>query len=248
MVTEATTGTLTTVRADVSLFPPLDAMMDAKPALTPLATPDVLTVATAVAVELHVTTGPVRMPPAESRKVAVKAWVCPTKIDAVAGAMVTEATGTLTTVRVAVPLFVSLVAMMEVEPSATLVATPAPSIVATPVLVDDHETERPVKTPPAESYRVAVKAAGAPSSTLAVGGVTVTDATGGGVTTITAVSATPDVSTANTLSCPGVWPALKWPTARPRPGLVTPVIWPPVVLRTSKVIDSGTMSPARLVA
>src|SRR5437867_3894858 len=218
------TGTRMTVRADVSLCPPLDAMMDAEPTLTPVATPELLTVATVVAVELHVTARPVMMPPAESRNVAVKAWVAPTLIVALAGVRVRDATGTIATVTVAGSL--------------------CQPLVATPVLVDVHETERPVKMPPAESYRVTVNDAGAPSSTVAVGGVTVTDATGGGVTTITAVSATPEVSTANTLSCPGVGPALKWPTARPRLGFVTPVIWPPVVPRTLKLIDSGTMSPA----
>ena len=196
------TGTIATVTVAVSLCPPLDAMIEAVPAALPVTTPELLTVATVVAVELHVTTRPVRMPPAESRSVAVNAWVCPTKIDAVAGAMVTEATGTFTTVRVAVPLLVSLVAMMEVEPSATLVATPAPLIVATPVLVDVHETERPVKTPPAESYRVAVKAAGAPSSTVAADGATTTEATGSGATTMSVVSAKPEVSVAMTLSSP----------------------------------------------
>jgi len=88
----------------VSARPPLAAMMDDEPALTPVATPEVLSVATAVAVELHVTTRPVRTPPTESRKVAVKAWVAPTLIDAVAGVRMRDATGTIATVTAAVSL------------------------------------------------------------------------------------------------------------------------------------------------
>jgi len=78
--------------------------MDDEPALTPVATPEVLTVAIAVAVELHVTTRPVRTPPTESRRVAVKAWVAPTLIDAVVGVKIRDATGTMTTVTAAVSL------------------------------------------------------------------------------------------------------------------------------------------------
>src|SRR5882762_3118087 len=139
-------------------------MMDAEPALTPLATPELLMVATAVAVELQVTVGPVMMPPAESRKVAVKPWVCPTKIDAVAGAMVTEATtGTFRTVRADVSLFVPLDAMMDAKPALTPVATPELLTVATVVAVELHVTVGPVRMPPAESRRVAVKAWVAPT-------------------------------------------------------------------------------------
>jgi len=68
-VTDAT-GTTITARAAVSARPSLVAMMDVEPTATPVATPEPLTLATAGAVELHVTTRPVRMPPAESRSVA----------------------------------------------------------------------------------------------------------------------------------------------------------------------------------
>src|SRR5437867_2126544 len=172
------TGTRMTVRADVSLFPPPDAIMDAEPALWPVATPELLTVATAVAVELHVTGRPVRMPPAESRRVAVNACVVPTKIDAVAGVTVWDATGTGMTVRAAVSLVPPLDAMMDAEPALTPVATPELLTVATAGAVELHVTVRPVRVPPAESRRVAVKACVAPTLNDAVAGVSVTEATG----------------------------------------------------------------------
>src|SRR5207245_34888 len=163
-------------------------------------------------------------PPAESRNVAAKAWVAPTVIVALAVVRVRDATGTIATVTVAVSLCSTLDAMMEGGPGALLVTLPATLKFALLVAVARRLTREPRAPPPSEPYRFTVNDAGAPSSTVAGGGVTVTDATGGGVTTITAVSATPEVSTANTLSCPGVGPALKWPTARPRLGFVTPVI------------------------
>src|SRR5258705_194055 len=76
-VTDAT-GTTITVTTDVSLLPSLVAMIEADPAVTPVARPLAFTVATAGAVETQVITRPVKTPPAESRVVALNCWGPPT--------------------------------------------------------------------------------------------------------------------------------------------------------------------------
>jgi hypothetical protein len=88
----------------------------------------------------------------------------------------------------AVPLFPSLVAVIVAEPAATPVTTPLDETVAIPVLELDHVTARPVRTLLFASRVVAVSCAVCPTVTLAVAGVTLTDATG---TTETATVAVP---------------------------------------------------------
>ena len=83
----------------MSALPSLVAMIEDDPAVTPVATPVGLTVATARAVEAQVITRPVKTPPAESRVVAVNDAVAPTATEAEAGVTVTDATGTTITVR-----------------------------------------------------------------------------------------------------------------------------------------------------
>src|SRR5690349_4918102 len=72
------TGTRFTVIAAVPLLPPLAAVIVAEPAATPVTSPLVLTVATELALVLHVTARPLSGFPAESRGVAVSCTVLPT--------------------------------------------------------------------------------------------------------------------------------------------------------------------------
>ena len=90
----------------------------------------------------------------------------------------TSATGT-GTVTDAVPLFPSLVAVIVALPAATAVTTPLFETVATFGALDDHVTVRPVSTVPLDALTVAVSVALAPTASVVVGGLTVTDATAG---------------------------------------------------------------------
>src|SRR5437016_4956591 len=70
-------GGVDTVMEDVALFPPLVAVMVAVPAATPVTKPLAETVATAPALDDHVTVRPVSVPPAESFSVAASWTVWP---------------------------------------------------------------------------------------------------------------------------------------------------------------------------
>src|SRR2546426_10494000 len=89
--TEAT-GTIVTVIVAVLLLPSLVAVIVAGPGVTPATRPLPLTVATLVSPLAHVTVRPVRVPPPKSLGVAVSCSVCRTRMLAVAGEIVTEAT------------------------------------------------------------------------------------------------------------------------------------------------------------
>jgi hypothetical protein len=65
--------------------------------------------------------------------------------------------GAAVTVIAAVPAMPSLVAVIVAEPAATPVTTPEELTVATPVLLLDHATLRPVNVLPLASRSVAVK-------------------------------------------------------------------------------------------
>src|SRR5207249_89044 len=110
-VTDAT-GTCTTVMADVPLCPSLVAVIVAEPATLPVTSPLELTVATDVLELAHVTTRPDNGLPLTSLGVAVSCAVLPSFTEADAGVTVTAATGTATTVTLAVPLCPSLVAVV----------------------------------------------------------------------------------------------------------------------------------------
>jgi len=156
--------------------------MVAEPTATPLTTPLLETVATAALSLAHVTVRPVSVLPFASFSVAVSATVRPTATLAVAGLTVTVATGTCTTVIVALPLCPSHVAVIVAEPATFPVTSPFELTVATAVLLLAHVTVRPVNGLPFASFGVAVSCTVLPSSTLADAGVTVTLATGTGVT------------------------------------------------------------------
>ena len=86
------------------------------------------------------------------------------------------------TVTADVPLLPSDVAVMVAEPAATPVTSPLPFTVATAVLLLDQVTTRPDNGLPFASFGVAVSCTVSPTVTLAGEGVTVTLATGTGVT------------------------------------------------------------------
>src|SRR6266540_3511216 len=87
------------------------------------------------------------------------------------------------TVTLAVPLFPSLVPVITAVPAATPRASPLPDTVATPGALVAQLTLRPVREVPLVSFGVAVSCTVCPTATLAVAGLTATDATGapGGV-------------------------------------------------------------------
>src|SRR5438046_7872812 len=97
---------------------------------------------------------------------------------AVAGVIVTEATGTGVTVIVEGPLFPSLVAVIVAVPAALPVTSPLAVTVATAVLLLPQLTVRPDNGLPLASFGVAVSCTVWPTCTDAVLGLTVTDATG----------------------------------------------------------------------
>src|SRR2546430_5798965 len=80
----------------------------------------------------------------------------------------------------AVPLFPSLVAVIDAVPAADPVTSPLALTVATPAALVPHAIVRPVSTFPLASFRLAVSCTVAPTGTLADAGLTTTDATGAG--------------------------------------------------------------------
>jgi hypothetical protein len=159
----------------------------AVPGPTPVTTPAVDTVASAVLFELHVITRPVSTLPLASFVVATSVVVAPTVTLEVVGATVTVATGTGVTVTVLVPACPSLVAVIVAFPGPTAVTTPSIVTVATAVLLDPQPMTRPVSTFPFASLRVAVRITPWPTVRLLLGGATVTVATGAGITVTVAV-------------------------------------------------------------
>src|SRR5439155_25859079 len=92
------------------------------------------------------------------------------------------------TVTAAVPLWPSLVAVMVTgPPAATPVTSPLPLTVATAALLVAHMTVRPVSTLPLASFVVAMSCTVCPTGTVAVAGITATEATGTGLTVTAAV-------------------------------------------------------------
>src|SRR5256884_1336940 len=92
------------------------------------------------------------------------------------------------TVTAAVPLWPSLVAVIVTgPPAATPLTSPLPFTLAIALLLDCQVTTRPVNGLPFASLGVAVSCTVLPTATPAVAGVTVTDATGTGVTVMAAV-------------------------------------------------------------
>jgi len=177
----------------------------AVPGVTPVTTPVLDTVATAVLLELHVTTRFVTTVPFKSLTVTERAVVLPVETVAVAGVTVTDPTGIGTIVTEAVPDFPSLVAVIVAVPNVTPVTTPALVTVATAVLLDVHVTTRPVSTVPLASFSVAASAPVCPITIELVAGATVTVATGAGVTVTVEVPDFPSL-VAVIVAVPGAMP------------------------------------------
>src|SRR5438128_3724020 len=120
-----------TVMADVPLCPSLVAVMVAEPTVTPVTRPLELTVATEVLLLDQLTVRPDSGFPFASFGVAVSWIALPACTLAEAGATLTEATGTCTTVMVAVPLCPSLVAVLVALPAPVPLTRPPPPTLAT---------------------------------------------------------------------------------------------------------------------
>src|SRR4029077_8649120 len=130
----------------------------------------------------HVTARPLSTAPVLSFGVAVSCTFPATRMAAVAGATVTDATGTTVTVTTDVPVFVSLVAVIVADPAALPVARPVALTLAFVVSLLVQLTTRPVGGIPGVSCGVAVNGTVPPTSKLAGAGVTITDETGTTVT------------------------------------------------------------------
>src|SRR5438876_3293474 len=198
-----------TVTVAVPLCPSLVAVIVAAPAATPVTSPLPFTVATAGAVLAHVTTRPASAFPPESLVVAVSCTVCPTATLGASGLPATGATGTMVTVTVAVPFFPSLVAVSVAVPAATPVTRPLADTVAPAGAHPAQVTTRPAGGLPLASLGVAVSCTVCPTRTLAVAGVTATEAHATFVTVIAAVPFVPSIL-AVIVAVPGV-PAVTSP-------------------------------------
>jgi hypothetical protein len=180
-VTDAT-GAWVTASSALPIFPSLVAIMFAVPTVTALTTPCAETVATNVLLELHDTARPVSTAPFASSVIAAACAVPTAVMEFGVRVTVTEATGTGTTVIEEGPVFPSLVALIVAEPTAWAVTSPFTSTDAIAGSVDDHVTARPMRTVPLASFVVAVNCCVNPTTTLGLAGLTLTLATGTGVT------------------------------------------------------------------
>src|SRR5439155_924875 len=160
--------------------------------------------------------------PLASLRVAVSCTVPPTYMLGAVGLTVTDATGTIATVTLAVPLFPSLVAVIVADPAATPVTSPAADTVAIAVFELVHATPRPVSTFPAASFGVALSCVVAPTKTFAVAGLTVTEATGTLDTVTAAVPACPSL-VAVIVTAPTATPVTR-PLAETVPTAPLPVV------------------------
>src|SRR6266852_4534421 len=170
-------GSPCTVTVALPLCPSLVAVIVADPAAAPVTKPLPFTVATDVLLLDHVTVRPESGFPLASFGVAVSCTVPLTWTDADGGLTLTDATGTLVTVMLALPLCPSLVAVIVAEPVANAVMSPLASTLATLDWLDDQSTARPESALPAASSGVAVNCTVCPTGVVADGGLTTTRAT-----------------------------------------------------------------------
>jgi len=108
------------------------------------------------------------------------------------------------TARLAVPPCPSLVALTVLVPAASPVISPVPDTVAVSGALELQLTVRPLRTFPFASFSVAVNCCVPPTATLALPGLTLTEATGLGVPAAVVALATFDrlPNTASTFSVP----------------------------------------------
>jgi hypothetical protein len=153
----AATGASVTVIEDVPVFVSLvAAIVTGPPAATPVTKPVVLTVATVLLSDDHVTVRSASTLSAASRNVAVSCCVAPTAKLAEAGFTVTVFTGARSTMIDDPPVLVSLVAVIVVPPAPTAVTRPFASTVAAAGLLELHVMRRPVSVFPLASLVTAV--------------------------------------------------------------------------------------------
>src|SRR5437899_209537 len=110
-----------TVTVALPLCPSLVAVIVAEPAAAPVTEPLLVTVATEALLLDQDTTRPDSGVPFASFGVATSCTVAPTKTDAAAGLTLTDATGTLVTVILALPLLPSLFAGIDAVTGTTAV-------------------------------------------------------------------------------------------------------------------------------
>jgi hypothetical protein len=145
------------------------------------------TVATATLLDVQVTSRSVTTVPEASFTVVVNVVEAPTRMVAESGCSVTLATAGGTTVTVLVPDCPSLVTEMVAEPGVTAVTRPVGDTVATAGLLELQLTTRSVSTAPLASFTVGRSDTLLPTTSDALLGVTVTLATGAGLTLMVAV-------------------------------------------------------------
>jgi hypothetical protein len=192
-VTDAT-GTGVTVIEELALCPSLVAVIVAFPWVSAFTRPDSETVAIAGALEVQVTARPLNRLLWASRSVTVSCSVIPAVTVPDAGVTDTATTGAGVTVRVALPLFPSLAAVILTTPVLTADTNPAGETVATAVLSELHVTGRPVSTPPLPSSVIAVAWVVSIALMELAASATVTDATGIAVTVIEDVPLFPSLA------------------------------------------------------
>lgn len=134
------------------------AVMVAVPTATPVTSPELLTVAMPALLLDQVTVRPVSGLLPASRGVAVMACDSPTDRATDDAESVTEATVAAVTVTLSVAVCPSEAAVTTAVPTETPETVPDWLTIATPVLLLDHETLRPVSGLPLASRGVAVTA------------------------------------------------------------------------------------------
>src|SRR6266566_602375 len=180
------TGTGFTTIAALALFPSLVAVILAEPTPAAVTRPLAFTVATLAASVDQMIARPESGLPLASSGVAVSCCVAPTRIVALVGLKLTDATGTMTVIA-ALPLLPSLAAVMLAVPAASAVTSPLPFTVATPGASLDQVIVRPESGLPLAWSGVAVSCWVPPTTIVAAVGLTVSDATG--IVTVTAAVA-----------------------------------------------------------
>jgi hypothetical protein len=155
-LTEATGGALT-VTLVVPILPSLVARIAAEPIATAVTKPLLETVATDVLDDAQVMVRPPNAVPVESRGVAPMVAVSPGTREAVAGSIVTDATGagSACTATRDTPLTPPVAAVMFALPPARAVTKPLLDTVATAVLSLVQLMIEPVNTSPSPSFTVA---------------------------------------------------------------------------------------------
>jgi hypothetical protein len=180
------------VNVAVLAFPSHVAVIWAFPAANAWASPAAETVATPALLEFQVIERPVRILLLASRATAENWTVPPTRTVAVEGDTETDATGTgagVLTVIAAVPVLVSLNAVIVAVPAAMVVTRPDPETVLTAVLLELQVTTRPVSTLLFASRVTAESCTVPPTTRVEVAGDTDTDATGAGAGAVTVIAA-----------------------------------------------------------